>query len=325
MVKKTIAAFALAGLAIGPLRTEAQPADAYPVKPIRLVVPSPAGSPPDLVGRLIGEKLSAALGQPIVVDNRPGATGIIGLDLVAKSAPDGYTLGVLALPYLVVEHLVPQLPYSTEKDLAPVALVNWNYQLLVVPDRSPIKSVAQLVAAAKSSPDRLRFSSGGNGTPQHLAGQLLKRGSGLDLVHVPYKGGPASVLAVITADVDMTFAGVSIVSPHIRAGRLRALATVAPHRLAAYPELPTLVELGYSDVHVSDWQGVVAPGRTPRSVIDRLHAVIAKAVAAPEFQSRLQAMGMEPGGGGPEEFRAHIRLESERWRKLVHDAGIRAN
>ncbi|HEY7458017.1 MAG TPA: tripartite tricarboxylate transporter substrate binding protein [Xanthobacteraceae bacterium] len=324
MRRRLLALTTVIALVAGPLLAQAQGPDAYPAKPIRLIVPSPAGSPPDLVGRLIAEKLSAALGQPIVVDNRPGATGIIGLDAVAKSAPDGYTLGVIAMPHIVVESLVARMPYATEKDLAPVVLTNWNYQILAVSAGSPIQSVADLIAAAKSTPGGLKFSSGGSGTPLHLAGELFKRETGLEFVHVPYKGGPPAVLAVVAGDVDMTIAGVGIISPHIKGGRLRGLATAAPQRIAAYPELPTFVELGYPSVQIQDWQGLVAPARTPRSVIDRIYAEVAKATATPEVKTRLQTMGMEAASAGPEEFRAHIHREIERWRKVVRDAGIKA-
>jgi len=218
MSRRLCPLIAVAGFAIATLSAQAQEPSSYPVKPIRLIVPTTPGSPPDLVGRVIGEKLAAALGQPLVFDNRPGATGIIGLEAVARSAADGYTLGVIAMPYIVIASLVPKMPYDTEKDLAPVALVNWNYQVLAVLAASPVKSVADLVAAAKGRPGGLKFSSGGNGNPQHLAGELFKREANVDITHVPYKGGPGGVLAVLTGDVDMTFGGVGIVSPYVKGG-----------------------------------------------------------------------------------------------------------
>ena len=299
--------------------------DRYPAKPLKLIIPSPPGSPPDLVGRLIGGMLAADFGQPVVVDNRPGATGIIGLEAVAKSAPDGYTLGMVALPYVVIASLVAKMPYDIDKDLAAVALINWNYQVLAVPAASPAKSVADLVALARAKPGVLRFSSGGNGTPQHLAGELFKREARLDMQHVPYKGGPAGVLAAISGEVDMTISGVGIVSPHLKSGKLRALATAAPQRIAVYAELPTFAELGYAEVQIRDWQGLVAPAGTPQKVIERLHAQIAKATATPELKARLEALGMEAASAGPEQFAAHIRSEIQRWGKLVRDAGIKAD
>jgi len=314
----------IAGLAALPPSAGAQDTALYPVKSIRVIVPSTPGSPPDVVGRLIGEKLTAALGKPLVFDNRPGATGIIGLEALARTPADGYTLGVMSMPFVVNANLMAKMPYDTEKDLAPVALVNWAYSLLVVPAASPLKSVADLISAAKARPGALKYS-GTNGTPPHIAGELFKRAAGVDIQHVPYKGAPASVLAVLTGDVDMTITSVGALSPHIKSGKLRALAAASPQRIAAYPELPTFVELGYPGVQVRDWQGFVAPAGTPKSVIARLHAEIAKAASMPDVKARLEALGMEPASAGPEQFAAHIHSEMQRWGKFVREVGIRAD
>jgi len=322
-MNRRIVLMAIAGFsALAPL-AGAQDSAPYPVKPIRMIVPSTPGSPPDVVGRIIGEKLSAALGKPLVFDNRAGATGIIGLDALARSPADGYTLGVMSMPFVINANLVAKMPYDTEKDFTPVALVNWSYNLLAVPTASPVKSVAELIAAAKAKPGALKYSAT-NGTPSHLASELFKRDVGVDIQHVPYKGAPESVLAVLTGDVDMIIGTVGALTPHIKAGKLRALATAAPQRIAAYPVLPTFVELGYPGVQVRDWQGFVAPAGTPKSVIARLHAEIAKATALPDVKARLEALGMEPAGAGPEQFAAHIHSEMQRWGKLVREAGIRA-
>jgi tripartite-type tricarboxylate transporter receptor subunit TctC len=298
---------------------------AYPVKPIRLVVPSSPGSPPDIVARVVGDKLSPAIGQPVVVENRTGATGIIGLQAVAAAAPDGYTLAIMGMPHTVTPGLVANMPYDTERDLAAVALINWNSHLLVVPVGSPIRSVADLVAAASARPGALRFSSGGNGTPAHLVFELLKREARIDMTHVPYKSAPASAQALLSGEVDAIVATQSSVAPHVTAGKLRALATPAPHRLAGYPELPTFAELGYPVIQVRDWQGVVAPAGTPREVIHRLNTEIAKVTALPEVRQRLEAVGMEVAGMGPDDFAAHIRRELRRWGELVRAAGIKAD
>ena len=315
---------AIAGFAALPPSAGAQDTALYPVKSIRVIVPSTPGSPPDVVGRIIGEKLTAALGKPLVFDNRPGATGIIGLEALARSAADGYTLGVMAMPFVINANLMAKMPYDTEKDLAPVALVNWHYSLLVVPAASPLRSVAEIVTAAKARPGALRYS-GGNGTPPHIAGELFKQVAGVDIQRVPYKGAPATVLAVLTGDVDMTITSVGALSPHIKSGKLRALAAASPQRIAAYPELPTFVELGYPGVQVRDWLGFVAPAGTPKSVIARLHAEIAKAASMPDVKARLEALGMEPASAGPEQFAAHIRSEMQRWGRFVREAGITAD
>jgi len=303
----------------------AQQAASYPDRPIRVIVPSSPGSPADLVGRVIGEKLATAFGQPLVFDNRPGATGVIGLETVAKSAANGYTLGVIAMPHAVIPSLVRKMPYDTQKDLAPVALVTWSYNVLVARTGSTLKSLGELVAVAKAKPGAISFSSGGNGTPSHLAGELLKRVAGIELTHVPHKGPAPAIVAVLTGDVDMNIGTVGALSPHIKAGKLHPLAASSPQRLAAHPDLPTFGELGYPGVQIRDWQGFIAPAGTPKAVIDRVHAEITRAIAMPDIKVRLDGFGMEIVGAGPEAFAEHIRSEMERWGKLVRDAGIRAD
>jgi len=315
---------AIAGFAALPPSAGAQNPAPYPVKPIRVIVPSTPGSPPDLVGRIIGEKLTAALGKPLVFDNRPGATGIIGLEALARSPADGYTLGVMSQPFVINASLVAKMPYDTEKDLAAVALVNWSYGILSVRAASDLKSVADLVAAAKARPGELKFS-GMNATASHMMGELFNREAGVDIRHIPYTGAPASTLAVLAGDVDMIFGPAGVVSPHIRSGKVRALATTAPQRIAAFPELPTFVELGYPGVQIRDWQGIVAPAGTPKPVIARLYAEIAKAASTPDVKARLEALGMEPASAGPEEFAAHIHSEMQRWGKFVRETGIRTD
>lgn len=298
---------------------------AYPAKPIRLVVPSAPGSPPDVVGRLVGSRLAIAVGQPVVIENKTGATGLIALQAVAGAAADGYTLGVIGLPHMVSPTLFAKMPYDTEKDFAPVVLINWNSHLLAVPAASPIRSVADLVAAAKARPGALRFSSAGHGTPAHLVGELLKREAGIDMTHVPYKSAPAAAQALISAEVDLLVGSLGGVAPHVSSGKLRALATPAPQRVARYPDLPTFAELGYPVIQLRDWQGIVAPANTPREVIVRLHGEIATVAAMPEVKERLEAVGMEVAAMGPDEFAAHIRRELRRWNELAREAGIKAD
>jgi tripartite-type tricarboxylate transporter receptor subunit TctC len=304
---------------------QAQDAVAYPTKPIRLIVPTVPGPPPDVMARNLGEKLAGALGQPVIVDNRPGAIGTIGLNIVVKAPADGYTIGVIGLAYIAGPSLLAHVPYDTEKQLVPVTLTNWSYPVLAVPAASPVRSVGDLVALAKSRPGMLKYSSGGNATPPHLAGELFKREAGVEILHIPYKGSTANITALVAGEVDLAFGPTMALSPHIKSGKLRALATAGRHRLAPYPEVPTLVELGYSRLEVNDWHGIVAPSGTPGEVIGRLHAEIMKVLANTDFRQRLDALGMETVGLGPEPFAAHIRSEIQRWNRLVRDAGIKAD
>ena len=206
-----------------------------------------------------------------------------------------------------------------------MSLIAWGYNILAVPVSTPAKSLKDLIALAKAKPGGLKFSSGGNGAPGHLAGELLKREAKIELVHIPYKGAPAGAIALLTGDVDMMIGAIGVLAPHIKSGKVRALATSAPQRITAYPELPTFVELGYPTVQIRDWHGIVVPAASPRNVIERLHVEIAKAVMLSETKQRLEPLGLEPAAMGSAEFAAHIRDELQRWSKLVRDAGIKAD
>ena len=297
----------------------------YPERTIRLIVPTVPGTPPDTVARIIGDRLAHKLGQAVVVENRPGAIGTIGLNAVARSAPDGYTLGMIALPYIVAPALLRHVPYDTERDLAPVTLVAWNYAVLAVRADSKFDSVEHLIRAAKAQPRSLSYSSNGNGTPSHLAAELFKREAGIEAVHVPYKGAVAAVTALLAGEVDFGFAASEALLPQVRSGKLRALATDAPHRLVAFADVPTMTELGFPHVDISDWQGIVAPAGTPRPIIDRLNEAIANALSDAQIRGRLESFGMEPAALGAHRFAQHLRVEIERWSHLVRDAHISAD
>jgi len=323
MILRTLlsAAALLAALAAG-----ASPAiAAWPERPLRLIVPTTAGSVPDVIARLIGERLAEALGQQVVVDNRPGGGGTIGLQALARAAPDGYTLGLQTLPFVITPALVPTMPYDIERDLQPVTLLDWNHAVLVVPASSPLTSVADVVREARANPGALTYASGGNATPSHLTFALLEQQTGIRLTHVPYKGGPAAATAVIAGEVNLYGASVGLAGTNVKAGKLRALATSAPRRIAAMPEVPTLLELGYAGVELSDWQGIVVPAGTPRDVVLHLHAALARIIALPEVRARLGTLGMEPAGMGPDEFAAYQAGEMRKWHALVRTAGIRAD
>ncbi len=303
--------------------TQAPAQQPYPVKPIRLIAAIPPGSPPDVLARLLSEKLASSLGQPLVVDNRPGASGTIGLNVVAKAPADGYTLGMFSMGNVVSPSLIANMPYNTEKDLAAVSLISRQSHILVVPSGSPIKSVAELIKAAKSKPGILKFASGGNATPAHLEGELFKREAGVEIVHIPYRGAPEGAVALLTGDVDLMFGATVAVGPHIKSGKLRGLATVAPRRIPAFPDIPSMVDLGYTNIVVSPWDGVVAPAGTPKAVIARLHLETKKFGAMSEIKQRLEAVGLESTDAGPEEFAALIRSEMQKWIKLIRDTGIK--
>jgi tripartite-type tricarboxylate transporter receptor subunit TctC len=301
----------------------AAPAD-YPNKPIRIVAPIPPGSPPDVIARLIGDRLAAALGQPIVVENKPGAVGTIGLQAVARAPADGYTFGVLAMPFILGPSLLPSMPYDQQKDLVPVSHVVWASNILVVNSASKLQSLRDVVTIGKDKPGELTYASGGNGTPAHLAAALLGLRAGAQFRHVPFRGAPEGVASVLGGQVDTMFAAAGAVLPHIDSGKLRALATSAPTRLAALPELPTVAELGFAGFDIRDWQGIVAPAGTPSAIVEKVAAEVRRIVLLPEVRTRLSAIGMDVvEQGGPEAFGTLIQSETVRWNRVVREAGIR--
>jgi tripartite-type tricarboxylate transporter receptor subunit TctC len=231
----------------------------------------------------------------------------------------------IGMSNIVAQSLVPKMPYDTERDLAAISLVNWHYHVVAVAATAPVRSVADLVTAARARPGVLKYSSGGNGTPAHLPTELLKREARVDITHIPYKGAPAGVQALLGGEVDVMIGSSTVLAPHLKAGKLRGIATPAPLRIGAYPELPTLIEVGYPGVQVRDWQAVVAPARTSAKVIERLHVEIAKTVALPDVRQRLEGLGLEAASAGPNQLAAHIRSEIQRWNGIVRDAGIRAD
>jgi len=296
--------------------------NAYPTKPIRLIVSGSPGTPPDVVARIIADPL-AALGQPVVVEDRPGGAGTIGMSAVAKATPDGYTLGIVGLPQMVAPSLVPHIPYDIAKDLVPVSQLTWSAQVLVVRAASPLKTVADFVALAKAKPDQLTYASPGNGTPSHLASELFKRQAGIEVRHVPYKGTPAALAALLGGQLDIAFGGVATAAPLIKSGKLRALGTASVRRLPALPDLPTIAELGFAGYHLNEWYGVVAPAGTPPEVIAKLASELARTLALPEVEARLAHVGLYPAEKlGPDALAALIRAELPRWKQIVREAGV---
>ena len=326
MIRDATRLMVVAILASAPARAEAAQGKPFPARPIRLIAPAIVGSPPDVVARLVSEKLAMGFEQPIVIDNRPGASGAIGLEALAKAPADGYTLGAVGMVFMAVTpRLLTSLRYDSVRDFTPITIIAWNYNVLVVPASVPINDIAQLIATAKAKPGQLRYSSGGNGTPAHLGTELLKREAGIDLRHIPYKGGPAAALALLTGDAEVMIGAVGAVAASVKAGKLRALATSAPKRIYAFPELPTFAEAGYPRVVVRDWQAIIAPAATPAPVLERLNAAILKAVAAPDVRGRLDVLGMEPAELGLQQATAQMRSDMQHWARLIAELGIKAD
>ncbi len=300
-------------------------AQIYPSKPIRVVVPYPAGGPVDITARAVGPKLSEALGQPVVIDNRGGAGGIVGSELVAKSLPDGYTLLLCTTANAINASLIPKLPYDMQKDFAPVTLVAIITSILVVHPSLPVHSVKELIALAKAKPGQLSYASTGNGTPTHLAAELFKSMAGLDIVHVPYKGASAAVVDLIGGQVQLSLISAPGVVPHIKAGRLRALAVTNAKRSLLLPDLPTLSAAGLAGFESEGWHGLFAPARTPDAVVDLLYREVAAILRSPDTSAFLLNGGAEPVGTPPDQLRVKLRQEIEKWAKVVKAAHMRVD
>lgn len=298
----------------------------YPAKPVRLLVPAAPGGGADFLARIVGLKLGEAMGQSVVVENRAGASGTIAADLTAKSAADGYTVLMgQSTSIVIAPQLYQKLGYDTLRDLIPVTLVAEIPNVLVVHPSVPASSVKDLIAMAKAKPDLLNFASSGNGAPSHLAGEMFKASTGVNLTHVPYKGAGPAVNGLIAGEIQVMFAPIVSVLPHVRAGRLRALAVTSGARSAAAPELPTLAESGLNGYEISSWFGLFVPANTPAPVVDRLHRETAKALKLPDVIERLAKEGAEPVGSTPANFSKYVRDESVKYAKVIKDNGIKAD
>ncbi len=300
-------------------------ADGYPVRTIRLIVPFPPGGPADVLARVVGEKIGASMGQSVVVENRAGAGGNIGMELVAKAAADGYTLALAPAGNLTVNpSLYRNVPYDVGKDFTPITVLAAVPNVLVVQPAVPAKTVAEFVKYAKAHPGELNFSSPGNGSGAHLAGELFKSMAGVDMVHVPFNGIAPAVTAVLGGQVQLMFAGAPSVLQHVNAGKLTALAVASLKRTAAAPHLPTLSESGLPGFDVTSWYSIVAPAGTPNEVVVRLHSEITRALKEPDVREKLAGLGAEPIGNTPAEFAAMIKSETAKWSRIVKEAKITA-
>ena len=299
-------------------------AQAYPAKPIRMVLAFPPGGPTDIVARVLAQKMSELMGQPVIVENRLGAGGVVGTESVARSAPDGYTLMFSASGAMVITpHLNSKLPYDTFRDFMPISLGATAPMILIVGPNSPAHSVQELIAQAKTQPGKLNFSTAGIGTPPHLAVELLKSATGIDVVHVPYKGAPQAEIAVMTGDVAFMFTQPVVVNI-ARTGKVRMLNISAARRSALAPDLPTLAESGVPGFEVTAWYGLFAPAKTPDDVVARLNSEMQKAMAQKDVADRLQSMGFDPPAPhSAADFLSFLKRENGKWQKVVKDAGIK--
>jgi tripartite-type tricarboxylate transporter receptor subunit TctC len=296
----------------------------YPSKPIRIVIALAPGGGVDTSGRLLGQKFTEAWGQQVVAENRPGAGGTIATEIVARSAPDGYTLLMVSMGHTITPALY-KLSYDTIKDFSPISLFVQSPSVLAVHPSLPVKNTKELIAFTKARPNEILFSSSGNGSGQHLAMELMNRMAGIQLVHVPYKGTAPSINDLVGGRVSVTVASAISTMPQVRANRLRALAVAAAKRSPSVPELPTIAEAALPGFEVNQWYSLMAPAGTPREIVNKLYGEIARTVADPATKDRLLAMGLDPVGSPPDEFTAYLKTETAKWGKLVREAGIRAN
>ena len=314
---------------IAALCTVAIPAlaqDKWPSKPIKYVVPFPPGGTTDILARLIGAKLSTALGQPVLVENKAGAGGNIGSDFVAKSAPDGYTiLGGTISSHAINVSMYKDMPYDPVKDFVPITLIGTNANVLVVDPKSTAKTVQELIAQAKAKPGSMSFASAGNGTSQHLSGELFKAMAGLDLVHIPYKGSAPAIQDVMAGQVPMMFDTTVVAGPHVKSGNVRALAVTSSKRVQGMESIPTMAEAGVPGYQIVSWQGIFAPAGTPKDIVARLNSELVKIIALPDIRERLDALGVDPVANTSEEFSAFQKAEIAKWAKVIKDANIKAN
>jgi tripartite-type tricarboxylate transporter receptor subunit TctC len=298
-------------------------AQSWPTKPVRLIVPYPAGGSTDIIARTVAARLSEQWGQSVVVDNRAGGGTVIGTDLVAKSPPDGYTLLVVPAPFTINPSLLPKLPYDTLADFTPITLINTTPLVVVVNPSVPARTVKELLALARANPGKLNFGSSGTGGSNHLAGELFGAMGNVKMVHIPYKGNAPALTDLVGGHVDVLFNGLTSAIALIKAAKIRAIAITSTRRSDALPDLPTVDEAGLKGYEAGAWNGLAGPARTPREVVQRVQADVGRTLGAPELRERLRAEGSDPVGSSPEDFAKFIRTETEKWGKVVKFAKVK--
>lgn len=299
-------------------------AQEYPSKPIRFVVPFAAGGGTDALTRIIGQKLAEAMGQPVVIDNRPGASGVIGADIVAKAVPDGYTLIMILSSHVINPSLYKKLPYDTINDFSPVAMVNAAPRMLVINPAVPARTLKEFIAYGKANPGRMNYATGGSGTLAHLAAEMLNSFAGIKIVHITYKGGGPLLIALLANEAQMTFGSPSTVLPHVKAGKLRALGTTSSKRSEMMPDVPTMHEAGIPGYEAVEWNAVLAPARTPTAIISKLNREIQLVLARPDIKKTLADLGNEGLGGTPEQCGSYLKSEMAKYARIVKAAGLQA-
>ncbi|MGZ5118419.1 MAG: tripartite tricarboxylate transporter substrate binding protein [Burkholderiales bacterium] len=307
-----------------PAALAAEQVTEYPLRPIRLVVPFVAGGSTDIIARVVGQKLAEQWGRQVVVDNRGGANGVIGMEIVARAAPDGYTLVLGYIANLgTAQALNPKLPYDPVKDYAPISHIASAPSIGVIHPGVPAKNLQELVAIARAKPEAISFGSAAVGSMGHLSGELINRMAGVRMQHVPYKGGGQAIIDVVAGQIPLVIIGMTPATPHVRAGRLRAIFTTGAKRSFAFPEVPTVAEQGFPGFAADAWYGLLAPARTPRPIVDKLHAEVVRIVKLRDAKDRLANVGFEIVGSTPEEFSKLIRDEIPKWNKVVREGAIR--
>jgi tripartite-type tricarboxylate transporter receptor subunit TctC len=311
------------GIVLTPLAAFAQ---SFPTKPIKLIVPFPAGGPNDIIGRAVGQRMSEILKQPVLIDNRGGAGGVVGTDAVAKAAPDGYTIAITSAGALAISaSVVAKMPYVTLRDFTPITLVAKVPEMLVAATSVPANNLAELVALAKAQPGKLNFASTGPGSMPHLAGELFRLAAKIDVVHVPYRGAAPAMNDLLGQQVQMVFLDLPILLPQVRAGKVKPIAIGAKTRAASLPNVPTTGEGGYPQIEAENWYGMVAPAGTPQEVVDILHKAAVAAINDPGVKEKLGKLGLTLVGNTPDEFAAYVKSETEKWGGVVKAAGIKPN
>lgn len=320
----TISGRLLAGLFLGLflLLPSLASAQNFPAKPIKLIVPFPAGGPNDIIARVIGQRMSELSGQPVLIDNRGGQGGVLGTDAVAKAAPDGYTIAISSAGALAISPSMEKVAYDTLTDLTPVTLVATVPEMLVVATNVQAKDIGELIALAKAQPGKLNFASSGPGSLPHLAGELFKLTAKIDIVHVPYRGAAPAVNDLLGQQVQMTFLDLPVLLPQVKSGALKPIAVGSAERAPTAPDVPTTAEAGFADLRIENWYGVVAPKSTPKAIVSVLHGLATKAMADPAVKEKLSQLGATLVGDEPEHFRQFIADETKKWAKVIKDAGV---
>lgn len=312
---------ALAALLLGAATQAAE----FPSRPVRIVIPSTPGGALDVLARILSPKLTVKWGQQMVIDNRPGAAGIVGSEIAANASPDGHTLLLVATGYTANPFMYQKLPYETPKDFAPVTVIGWAPNVLVVHPQLPVRNVKELIALAKEKPGQLNYASSGVGTGGHLSMALFTRLAGIDVVHVPYKGAGAATAAVVGGQSQLLFTATGAALPQVKSGRLKALAVTSAKRVPSFPDVPTVAEAALPGYEVDGWYAMLAPGKTPKPVIDRIYRDVVDVMKMPDVSAQIQAAGFDVGGLPPAELARYIDSELKKWGTVIKEAGIRAD